>query len=218
MATKLLKSVKGRRIRITRLDANGAKVVGACSSVVTDGFVSVTLSNELEAGQEYSQKNAWGDFCVNEKDGDLIKWVNVGVQLCNVDPNLMDIIGGAHIVTASTNTIGATFGSTLTTAGFGIEVWTRNAQTGIASPIEWGYFVVPWCKNGQLDGDLSITNEVLNVSLKAEGYPAPASWGVGPYSDNPLLMTGGFPTGDLWGVVTTTVQPPAITTGCAAVA
>jgi hypothetical protein len=297
MPSKILKSVKGRRLRLTRLDATGDPIVGACSSLVTGGFVQVTIGNELEAGEEYSQKNAWGEFCVNEKDGDIIKWVNVGITLCMVHPDALDIIAGANpvvigaTVTATVNnkalasnvatlttaaahgisvgqtvtitgvdstfngsytvlstptsttftyaktaadvasaavsptgvasttgtTIGATFGPNPNSDGFAVEVWTRNAQAGIASPTEWGYFIVPWCKNGQLDGDVTIENGVMNLQLKGEGYAASANWGVNPYGDNPLLMAGGFPAGDLWGVVTTTVQPPAETDGCVAI-
>jgi hypothetical protein len=292
MPTKVLKSVKGRRLRLTRLDATGDPLTGACGTMVTGGFIQVTIGNELEAGEEYSQKNAWGEFCVNEKDGDIIKWVNVGIQLCMVHPDALDIIAGANPVTTgvtatanvsnkaltsnvatlttsaahgfsigqtvtvagvdatfngvytiasvptsttftyaktATNvtstaatgtaavqgtTIGATFGANPNADGFALEVWTRNAEAGIASPTEWGYFVVPWIKNGQLDGDVTIANEVMTLQLKGEGYAASSNWGVGPYGDNPLIQAGGFPTGDLWGVVTTTVQPPAETNGC----
>ena len=66
MATKMLNSLKGRVIRITRLDNCGVPVVGACSSIVTAGFITLGFAPEVEAGDEYTQKNAWGDFCINE--------------------------------------------------------------------------------------------------------------------------------------------------------
>ena len=68
MATKKLKSFKGRCVRITRLDECGAPVVGSCSTIVTEGFIKVTIGNEYEKGTEYTQKNAWGEFEMKEKE------------------------------------------------------------------------------------------------------------------------------------------------------
>jgi hypothetical protein len=71
MATKTLRSVKGRRMRLTALDECGAPDLGnPCGSIVTSGFISVTWSDEVETGEEFTQKNAWGDFCIAEKDAD----------------------------------------------------------------------------------------------------------------------------------------------------
>lgn len=220
MATKVLRSIKGRRFRITREDVCGAHIVGSCSSVVSDGFVSITLTGEYEAGEDFSQKNAWGTFTVAEKDDDAIKWVNVIMQFAEVDPNVVDIIGGASIntVVTGTDTVGFTHGTAQNGAGFGIEVWTGlAAQSCIGGSPEWGYFVVPFVRNGRVDGDIP-AGRLATFGARGEGRAAPSTWATTPYTDNPLLRTGGFPTGDIYGVVRTTVQPPAVTTGCVALA
>ncbi len=220
MATKKLASIKGRTMRLTRLDECGVPVVGSCSSLVTHGFIQVDVEEEVEEGQEISQKNAWGEYCIQEVDDDITKWVNVTINMCQVDPDALDIIArNATPVTAGSDTVGATFGRTLAAQAFAIEVWTKAAgQDACAGgSTEWGYIVVPFVKNGRLNGALSIQNGVLTVPLRGKGFPAPADWGTTPYTDNPLLRTGGFPTGDMWGVVRTTVQPPAETAGCVAI-
>lgn len=220
--TKTLKSVKGRRMRITRLSPTGDPVVGACSSVVTDGFISVTVSQEVEAGEEITQANAWGDNCIQDKAGDLIKWVNVSMSFCLVDPDILDIIGGATPLATGTapnqTFVGASFGPTPNVDHFAIEVWTKKVNDPIISPTEWGYLLVPNIQNGRVDGDLSIQNGALTIGLTGQGIEATADWGVGPYADNPLLVTAGMPVGDQFALVTTTVQPPAVTSGCAAIA
>ncbi len=219
MATKTLKSLKGRVMRLTRVDSCGAPIVGACSSIVTDGFITVEYAPEVEAGEEFTSKNAWGDFCVSEKDADRTKWVNVTLSMCEVDPDVLDLVGGGNPITDGTDTIGASFGQNNNTEAFAIEVWTKQAGGACdgGNP-EWGYFVVPFATNGSLDGSVTIENGTLTVGLKGEGQPATADWGVNPYGDNPLLAAAGFPTGDLWAVVRTTVQPPAVTDGCVALA
>ena len=219
MATKMLNSLKGRVIRITRLDNCGVPVVGACSTIVTAGFITLGFTPEVEAGDEFTQKNAWGDFCIDEKDADRNKWVNVALSLCEVNPDILDIIGGGSAITDGTDTIGSSFGQYNSTQGFAIEVWTKQAGGAcVGGSPEWGYFVAPYCINGSLDGSITIENGTLAVDVKGEGQKATASWGVNPYADNPLLTPAGFPVGDMWAVVRTTVQPPAVTDGCVALA
>jgi len=216
MASKTLRSIKGRVMRVTRLD-------DCCNPVADDelgyavsaGFVSITLGSEEEEGEEYTQKNAWGDFCVSEKDATRVKWVNVAIEFCEVDPCLLEVIGGANPIVVAGETVGATFGQAPNPNSFALEVWTKMAGSDAclnpgALP-EWGYFVVPCVKNGKLDGDITIENGPLTMSLAGEGQPA-AAWAEGPYGDAPL--GGPFPEGDLWGISITTVQPPEPTDGC----
>jgi hypothetical protein len=219
MAVKKLRSIKGRRLRLTALDECGVPdTVGTCASIVTEGFITVTWSLEVEEGEEYTQKNAWGDFCISEKDSDRIKWVNVSFSLCEIDPGILQMVGGGNAVTNGADTIGATFGQEPNPLAFGVEVWTKMAGAGACSggTPEWGYFVTPYVRNGMLDGDITVENGPLSSGLKGEAIGASDAWGVGPYGDNPMLNVAGFPAGDIFGLVTTTVQPPAVTVGCVA--
>lgn len=216
MTTKKLKSIKGRTIRLTKLDECGAVVEGECSYIVSDGFVSVTIAQEIEAGQEFTTKNAWGDFCISEKDAPRVKWVNVTINFCEVDPEILDLIGGANLITDSGDNIGATFGQDVNVNSFALEVWTKKAGVDACAggTIEWGYFVIPFIRNGIIDGNVVIENGPLTFAMKGEGNAVPSTWGEGPFGDNPLKDS--FPEGDLWGMVVTDVQPPTPTTGCSA--
>ena len=217
MATVCMKSIKGRVIRLTRLDACGDPVEGDCTTVVSDGFISVTLSAEVETGEEYLQKNAWGDLCISEKDADRVKWVNATIEFCNIDPDLISVIGGDAVtpIEVGGNVVGYSYGRDGTTEGFALEVWTKLAgqDCDISGDPSWGYFVLPNLRNGRIDGDITIENSALTLSLRGEAFPD-VGWGTGPYATNPIGAS--FPSGDLWAQVVTTEQPPAASCGCVA--
>jgi hypothetical protein len=216
MTTQVLKSIKGKVVRLTRLDSCGDVVESSCTTLVTECFVSVTMTAEVEEGDEYLQKNAWGDFCINDKDVDRIKRVNVMVEFAEANPDALDIIANAQPVISSGDTIGATFGPNTQSDSFALEVWTKrtNPDNCDGSNPEWGYFLVPFIKNGRLDGDVVIENGALTVSVMGQAFEAPASWDEGPYTDNPFVES--FPAGDFFGMVVTDVQPPTVTDGCVA--
>jgi len=215
MATKILKSIKGKTIRLTRLDSCGNVEYGTCSSLVSDCFVSVTMSAEVEAGDEFLVKNAWGDFCINDKDSDRFKWVNVTVQFAELNPDALDIIADASPVINGSDVIGSTFGTAGNETSFALEVWTKRTGVDCApGDPEWGYFVVPFVKNGRVDGDIVIENAALTMTVVGQGFGAPSTWDVTPYDDNPFVEP--FPAGELFGMVITDIQPPADTGGCVA--
>lgn len=218
-----MKSIKGNVVRLTRLDACGNPIVGSCSTVVSECFISVTLSGEYESGDEFVQKSAWGSLCIDDKDPDILKRVNVSISFAELNPDSLDIITDSNPVVDSGTTIGSTWGATANSSAFALEVWTK--ATGVAcsttAPL-WGYFLVPFIKNGKLDGDLTIENGVLNVSVMGEAFPAPddgtgtSTWDTSPYTPNPFLVT--FPEYEIFGIVTTDEQPPVDTNGCVAIA
>jgi hypothetical protein len=223
MPTRKLRSVKGRRVRFTALDECGAPdLSNPCGSIVTSGFISVTWADEVETGEEYTQKNAWGDFCIGEKDADRVKWTNVTISLCEIDPEILVMLGGAvPNFNADGDIVGAFFTREPNPLSFAIEVWTKKAGTdacaaGGGAP-EWGYFAGFNVRNGMLDGDLTIENAPLALNLKGELYGANDAWGVGPYADNPLENVSGVPAGALRYIGVTTTQPPEETDGCVAI-
>jgi hypothetical protein len=222
MATKKLRSIKGRRMRLTALDECGAPdYSNPCGVIVTSGFISVAWSDEVENGDEYTQKNAWGDFCIAEKDSDRVKWTNVTISFCEVDPEILVMLGGAiPNVTADGVMTGAFFTREPNPLSYALEIWTKKAGSDACAAggdPEWGYFAGYNIRNGMLDGDLTIESGPLALNMKGELYGAASAWGVGPYPDNPLENVTGVPPGALRYIGVTTVQPPDETDGCVAI-
>ena len=217
--TNKLRSIKGRRMRLTALDECGAPdISNPCASIVTSGFISVTWTDEVETGEEYTQKNAWGDFCISEKDGDRVKWTNVTISMCEIDPQILVMLGGAiPNEDAQGNTVGVFFTQEPNPVSFAIEVWTKKAGTSACDAggaAEWGYFAGVNVRNGMIDGDVVVENAPMTLGLKGELYGAAEAWGTGPYADNPLMNPTGWPEGALRYIGVTTVQPPDDTVGC----
>lgn len=60
------------KVRATQLNSCGTPVTG-CSTVVTDGIISVAMTKEYEARQEFFVKNGNGDFCVKQTNPPILK-------------------------------------------------------------------------------------------------------------------------------------------------
>src|SRR3546814_14673873 len=84
--TKCFIPVLGKRIRVVALDVCGnLPASGDLTSVVaTDGFISVTLTSEIEEGTEIITRKADGSLCVNERTSDSFKRFTLEMEFCGV--------------------------------------------------------------------------------------------------------------------------------------
>lgn len=227
MPTKQWASVRGTRARFTRLDDCCAPLAAAtpCAFIVTKGFVSVAYSPEISEAEDIELKNANGDVCVTDPGCDVLKWVNLTLSLCNVDPDLLSFVTGAPLVLDST---GASVGNRIQTGeacrtNFGLEIWTDiPGQDCAASAKQYGYFLAPCIGKGIL-GDWTIENDALNLELNAKARSG-SGWGSGPWDvDDTAIVLPAVPgplltpigVNDVLDLHLTTIAPPALTTGCA---
>jgi hypothetical protein len=213
-------------MRVTRLDNCGNPVEGECSTVVSEGFVSVSMTDNIEPPDEFKQKNAAGRYCYSPVRTDpLLNWIEVAIQFCEVDPELFEIVTASPIViddaTPEPNAIGfGTDSDTYATARFGLEVWTNLAGDAACSEDgeRFGYLLLPFMKEGTW-GDLTIENGPINFTVNgitAGGTP----WGVGPY--DVVLDAAGLPSPLLAAIPTTRhrqwmltqLAPPEASCGC----
>src|SRR6188474_2323419 len=80
------------RVRVTTLDSCGQPVTGSCATVVSDGIISIAQTKEYEDRQEFFVKNGDGIFCVRETNAPILKWINLVLTFCNVDPELVNLM------------------------------------------------------------------------------------------------------------------------------
>lgn len=219
MPTTKFASIKARRIRVTAVDSCGAPVVGACSSIVTSGFVSVGASAQVEDGEEFIVKNAWGEFCVNEVGESRTKRWDITLELCEVDPQLLSMLSGGRVLTNDEDVpIGGTFGE-LVGSDFALELWTKVAGGTCADVGEesatWIYWVIPHIAGGVI-GDLQFENGPLSMTITAHTLAAGTDWGLGPY--DPAVLPEAMTADEHIAYVVTAEAPPEDTDGCEAIA
>lgn len=179
-------------VRTTKLNACGQAVTG-CSTVASDGIISVEMTKEYEDRQEFFVKNADGVFCVRATNPPILKWINLTLTFCGVDPELVNILSSEPLVLDNATAPRATGYSTqegsAASVNFAFETWTRlqNLNVPCTGGPEYGYMIFPWCIEGTIS-DMTFQNDLVNFVLTCRTR-GDSLWGTGPYnvdySDNP---------------------------------
>ncbi|QRY62751.1 hypothetical protein JVX90_00290 [Gordonia sp. PDNC005] len=177
-------SVHARRMRLTKVDSCGVPVTGAAnkSMLVTKGIVKVSITSEIEDGEETLKKNGSGEICVNYKDPNQVKYLSAEIEFCGVDPEAWSMITGQPLVVdADGNAIGVKISSKPIEANFALEVWTDIPGGSCASGFQpFGYFLLPFIGSGTI-GDLELSVSAAEFTLSAQTKPG-TGWGAGPYA------------------------------------
>jgi hypothetical protein len=183
MATNILKPIKGKVVRLTKLDSCGLPAYSAAGSLVTDGFVKVTVKPQYESGKEHIVTNAWGDRVISEVDPDWMKRAEIDIDWAGVNPDCLAIVSGAATLEdASSVKTGFTLSDKLNETSFAMEVWQKQAG-GLCGPDgqKWLWWLFPWLVNGRV-GDFDIQNDVLSMTSTVNTLGVASGWGWGPYS------------------------------------
>lgn len=194
--TKCLTLVKGRRLRVTRLDGCGRPVYGEDSQVVSKGFISVAYTANTTESDEINQTNANGEVCVYEASVTSLTGYGVEIQFCNVDPDLFALITGQPVVYAADGetVIGFDVDTQigLDASNFALELWA-GSPSGDACSTEgaegsYGYILLPWLHGG-IVGDFTVENAAVTFTITGANTKEGNTWGTGPY-DVMLDATG----------------------------
>jgi hypothetical protein len=220
-------TVQGKIIRATLVDECGEVVVGACAYATSRCFASVSMSDNVEAGEEFKVKAADGLYCTNQRSSPLLNWIEVGITLLQVDPELVAILTGSPVVyDGDGNAVGfQTTTDAFATASFALEVWTGIGKDPYGTPCSgedtlYGYLLLPWLVEGAT-GEMTIENGAANLVINAITSNG-NQWGTGPYdvvktalgAPSPLLEA--LPSTAHRHMQWTEIAPPAAAAGCQA--
>lgn len=230
MTTKCFTPILGKLIRVTALDECGNVPAASAPDafVITDGFITVNLSAEIEEGTEIMTKKASGALCVNELTNPSFKRLNVEMDFCGVNPALVSVTTNAKPYSNyDTEVAGFTVGEGEINKRFALELWTglTGAACGAGSAVSSGYLLLPFVAAGTL-GDVTIDGEnAVTFSLANSATKGGNAWGVGPWdvlmdatTDPMAPAADALPTAldplDHLLMVETTVAPPVIPSDC----
>jgi hypothetical protein len=198
-ATKCLSLVKGRRLRVTKLDSCGRPIYGDDSQVVSKGFISVAFTANTTESDEINVTNAAGEVCVYEAAVTSLVGYGIEIQFCNVDPELFALVTGQPVVLAPDGTTVVGFDVDtkigLENSNFALELWAGSPAadtcTTPGATGSYGYLLLPYLTGGIL-GDFTVENGSVTFTLTGANTKEGNSWGVGPYSD--IMLNGATPT------------------------
>jgi hypothetical protein len=185
MAVKCVSLSRGKMLRITKLDECGNIVEGPASTLVTKAFVSATITPNYQEPEEITQPDANGDRCIDDQSDVSLRWLDLSLIICTLDPTMINLITGDPLVVndaVAPDTVGFRMDADLTgTASFALEIW--SGVTGQACTVggfpEYGYWLFPWVKDARW-GEWVIQNGALTLTFTARAIFG-GGWGVGPY-------------------------------------
>lgn len=219
-SSKCFPLVRGRVMRVTRLNGCGATVLGPTSVATSDGFVTITLTPTNNEGTAIQVTNANGDLCINDTPSPRFQNYGVAVAFCNVNPDLYTMMTGQPIVMdrqATPQGVGfrVNSGTNPSDSGFSLETWSAvpSVACEVGAESAFGYFLLPFVQGGTFDA-LTIGNDAVSFTITGALTKDGSQWGVGPY--DVVRDAAGLPDGlavaidsqDHLHMEYTTVAPP----------
>lgn len=184
MANDKAASIQFCALRIARLDADGAPLVGAGNMYVTHQMGRLSAGVELSAGDDFSEKNGCGVITVSLKDCDRLLRLNLGLSLQTPDPQLHELLVGGEVLMDGADVVGyapPAVGEEACPDGVSIEAWSKAIVDGhVADTNPYWRWVFPrtfW----QL-GEKVLENGIMQHPLTGFAEQN-ANWGNGPNND-----------------------------------
>ena len=227
MGSQCFSLVRGRALRVSKLDGCGRVQNGSRSQVTTEGFISVGLTANTEEGETISVTNAAGKVCILDEPSPSFTGYSIEVAFCGVDPELFALMTGQKVVLNADGTDAIGFrmnsGISLAGSGFALELWSNVpvAACDSSGGSSYGYFLVPFVQGGVL-GDFTVENGAINFTLSGATSKDGNEWGVGPYDVIRDASNAAAPLGEVLDskdhlhMQLTTVPPPAPSCGAVA--
>lgn len=161
-ATDHATSVRAYAMRVSALSVSGTPLTGTSGAVWVSGqFIQLQFTPEYEAGEDLTTKAADGSLCQILKTPDILKYVNLHIELCSPEPELVALLAGGTTLTNPPGS-GAVTGYASQQAGaiassgvgfgVGLEVWSAayvNGKPATVNPYwEWVFPLSTLWQNG----------------------------------------------------------------------
>ncbi|AJE32521.1 hypothetical protein B842_03340 [Corynebacterium humireducens NBRC 106098 = DSM 45392] len=225
--------VRGKRLRATRVGHCGLPIAGEKSTIVTSGFVTVSMTKAMRDAEDLEQANADGQICIADRTPPELKWYEFSAEFCAVDPELLSFFtDDALVLDYANKPVGFRSSKRVkVNEGAGVELWTGVGADDCVLPTDdsvlseatatapaFGYFVLPYIKEATM-GDFEIGANVMTFTISGITGAAPM-WGKGPYNvvaqdaqNTAGRLLSPFGADEHLHFERTTIAPPAVTDG-----
>lgn len=178
MATHKFAPLLGKRMRATQMTEGGE--IGE-HYIATNGFITATMSAEIEDGVEILQRDAYGRLCINERKNASFKRLNVEIEFCGVNPSLLSYVSNAvEYEDYAGDVAGFTIPEGEIEGAFALELWT-GLSGALNDDNANGYMLLPFVGKGNI-GDITIDGEnAITFSVTGAATRGGHNWGRGPY-------------------------------------
>lgn len=228
MSTKCFAQVRGRVIRVTRLDSCGNPDPGASAVVVSKRVSSIAIDEVTDDGTNIRERNFGDELEVVDDAFTQVLGYTANINFVGVDPELISLMTGNPVVTdANDDIVGwdVNTGIDLDSFGFALEVWSRLAGSACdpSGFRQWGYTVFPYLKGGRMGG-FSFENGLVAFNIQGAQTRDGNGWGVGPYDVTRDEADAASPLNTALGVntqyrnIVVNLDPPTATCGAFALA
>lgn len=189
--------VKGTKLRATKVNNCGLPQSGPGNYLVTDGWVSSTISPVFQEAEELEQRNAEGRVCVLDRTPPERKYYNLTYVLCQVNTCLITLFSSwAQELDWDGNAVGFRDQRKVESDfGVALELWTGGRAgndcpapdddsifAGSSTGRNYGYLLTFGTEF--VLGDIEIGAQVSTFTLTGISFPAP-QWGRGPWNVSP---------------------------------
>lgn len=225
MANKCFSLLRGEVVRVTRLDRCGNIVDSECSSITSDGIISVASTTNVTEGETVTVTKMNGKNCVEDTPAPEFNNIGITITFCQVDPELYAMLTAQPVeYDANGDAVGFRLrkGVSLNGAGVALEWWANvpsaSCEGGEGS---WGYGILPFLQGGVL-GDYTLENGAVTFTIQGMVTRSGNAWGAGPYNvvpdaaGDPAPLNDPLTADDHFLVRWTNVAPPE--PGCACLA
>jgi hypothetical protein len=191
MPVQCATSVQLVAVRASRLATDGAKICpNPDGSAYSMRPIQLQIEPQTTTGDRIEQKDGSGNICVVQENPDLTTGMNLTLQLCQLDPELLEVLTAGQIIVSGPNNFGY-IGPSGEESPDPVEfhawskAWTGSSQAGDPySFIHWVFPLVQWTLGGQTLG-----NSGLVLTLTGKARPNP-NLNLGSFGDLPSPNIG----------------------------
>lgn len=184
-------------IRVATLTSAGQPSGGASNGYISDNTIKMSIGAELATGTDIESRNGVDAICQALKRPDRVKRLNLALDLCVLDAELLDVMAGFDPFSSGGNTIGARWPAInaeppLVCLEAWSKAWSDDEQatppftTPSAAYLHWVFPRTQWHVG---DFDLTAT-EFVPIPLEGQSFENSRITSNGPYNDWPAGVSG----------------------------